>query len=87
MIQLAASPIAALGTGYLERVASNLLFAPETAAALPSMAQLSAQDFSRDLLSQLDTGRGQACVDQAPIAPAPPTAKAVPVANQIRTYL
>lgn len=91
VIQLAASPIAALGIGYLERVASNLLFAPETAAALPSMAQLSAQDFSRDLLSQLDTGRGQACVDQAPIAPAPLIAKApiakAPIANPCRVAL
>lgn len=92
VIQLAASPIAALGTGYLERVASNLLFAPETAAALPSMAQLSAQDFSRDLLSQLDTGRGQTCVDQAPIAPAPlvtkaPVTKALPIANPCRVAL
>jgi uncharacterized protein with beta-barrel porin domain len=81
VIQLAASPIAALGTGYLERVASNLLFAPETAAALPSMAQLSAQRFSRDLLSQLDTGRGEACVDQSPIVKAPLIAKAPPIAG------
>jgi uncharacterized protein with beta-barrel porin domain len=80
VIQLAASPIAALGTGYLESLASNLLFAPETAAALPSMAQLSAQNFSRDLLSQLDTGRGQACVDQPPVANAPLIAKAPPIA-------
>jgi uncharacterized protein YhjY with autotransporter beta-barrel domain len=72
VIQLAASPIALLGTGYLERVASNLLFAPETAAALPSMAQLSAQGFTRDVLSQLDTGRAQTCIDQPPIAKAPP---------------
>jgi outer membrane lipase/esterase len=80
VIQLAASTIAALGTGYLERVASNLLFAPETAAALPSMALLSTQDFSRDLLSQLDTGRGQACVDQTPIAKTPLIGKAPPIA-------
>ncbi|MBH5398651.1 autotransporter domain-containing protein [Bradyrhizobium sp. CNPSo 4010] len=92
VIQLAASPIAALGTGYLQRVASNLLFAPETAAALPSMAQLSGQDFSRDLFSQLDTGRGQACLDQAPAAPAPlvtkaPVVKAPPIANPCRIAL
>lgn len=79
-IQLAASPITALGTGYLQRVAANLLFAPETAAALPTMAQLSAQDFSRDLLSQLGTGRGQACIDQPPPARAPLITKAVPAA-------
>ncbi|UPK25690.1 autotransporter domain-containing protein [Bradyrhizobium sp. 195] len=72
VIQLAASPITAAGTGYLERIASNLLFAPETAAALPSMAQISAQGFSRDLLSQLDTGRGEACVDQPLPVKAPP---------------
>ncbi|WP_439370307.1 autotransporter domain-containing protein [Bradyrhizobium sp. DASA03120] len=72
VIQVAASPITAAGTGYLERIASNLLFAPETAAALPSMAQISAQGFSRDLLSQLDTGRGEACVDQPLYVKAPP---------------
>jgi outer membrane autotransporter protein len=72
VIQVAASPLTAAGTGYLERIASNLLFAPETAAALPSMAQIGAQGFSRDLLSQLDTGRGEACVDQSLPVKAPP---------------
>jgi outer membrane lipase/esterase len=73
VIQLAASPITLAGTGYLERIASNLLFAPETAAALPSMAQLNAQGFTRDVLSQLDTGRAQTCVDQPLIAKALPS--------------
>ena len=67
VIQLAASPIAAAGTGYLERLAANLLFAPETAAALPSMAQISAQGFARDMLSQLDTGRAETCIDNQPL--------------------
>ncbi|PJG51248.1 hypothetical protein CVM73_32035 [Bradyrhizobium forestalis] len=72
VIQLAASPLATAGTGYLERIAANLLFAPETAAALPSMAQVSVQGFTRDLLSQLDTGRGETCVDQPLTVKAPP---------------
>jgi uncharacterized protein YhjY with autotransporter beta-barrel domain len=69
VIQLAASNIALFGPGYLERLASNLLFAPETAAALPSIGQISGQSFTRSLFSQLDTGRTQACVDQQPMPP------------------
>jgi outer membrane autotransporter protein len=36
------------------------------------MAEISAQGFSRDLLSQLDTGREETCVDQALPVKAPP---------------
>jgi outer membrane autotransporter protein len=65
VVQVANADFAAFGPAYLKSLASNLLYAPESAAALPSVAESSARALTRDVLSQLDTGRSQKCLDQS----------------------
>lgn len=79
--QSATSAITGLDLAGLSRLASNFLYAPENAAALPRLAEADNHGFARSLFDRLDAEGPRQCLVPAPVplvskdraaVPAPP---------------